>query len=239
MAGTKNYKPVGDDIATTLYELQDEKYRIFQCRLMPGVEPETVIGVRMPALHKLARGFSVTERESFFRALPHKYYEENALHAILIGYMDDFSACVEAVDSFLPYIDNWSICDILSPKAFTGDLPALYSIIKAWTRSSRVYTVRFGIVTLLRYYMGDAFRSEQMELVAGVESDEYYINMARAWYFATVLTYRYDDALPFIADRRLDPWTHNKAIQKAIESLQIPKERKERLRALKTGARKA
>lgn len=217
-----------------LFELQDLKYKEFACKLMPTVNPETVIGVRTPDLRKLAREFSKTpEASEFLKILPHVYYEENNLHGFLIETIKDYDGAVAALDEFLPYIDNWATCDLLSMKIFKKHLPQLYEKIKVWLISGRTYTVRFGIGMLMSFYLDDAFRPEVLELVAGIRSEEYYLNMMIAWLFATALAKQYEAALPYIQEQRLEKWTHNKAIQKAIESYRIGDEAKAYLRTLK------
>ncbi len=223
-----------EEVRRRLFELRDLKYKEFACKLMPTVNPETVIGVRTPDLRKLAREFSKTpEASEFLKILPHAYYEENNLHGFLIETIRDYDAAVAAVDEFLPYIDNWATCDLISPKIFKKHLPKLYEKIKVWLISGRTYTVRFGIGMLMSFYLDDDFRPEMIELVAGVRSDEYYVNMMIAWYFATALAKQYEAALPYIQEQRLEKWTHNKAIQKAIESYRIGDEAKAYLRTLK------
>ncbi len=222
------------EIQHRLFELQDLKYKEFSCKLMPTVNPETVIGVRTPDLRKLAREFSKRpEVSEFLKILPHAYFEENNLHGFLIETITDYDAVVAALDEFLPYIDNWATCDLISPKVFKKHLHKLYGKIKAWLKSDRIYTVRFGIGMLMRYYLDGDFRSEMIELVACIRSKEYYVNMMIAWYFATALAKQYETALPYIQEQRLEKWTHNKAIQKAIESYRIGTEEKAHLRTLK------
>jgi 3-methyladenine DNA glycosylase AlkD len=222
------------EIQHRLFELQDLKYKEFSCKLMPTVNPETVIGVRTPDLRKLAREFSkMPEVSEFLKILPHAYFEENNLHGFLIETITDYDAVVAALDEFLPYIDNWATCDLISPKVFKKHLHKLYGKIKAWLKSDRIYTVRFGIGMLMRFYLDDDFRSEMIELVACIRSKEYYVNMMIAWYFATALAKQYEAALPYIQEQRLEKWTHNKAIQKAIESYRIGTEEKAYLRTLK------
>ncbi|WP_368293051.1 DNA alkylation repair protein [Dehalobacter sp. TBBPA1] len=224
-----------EEILRRLFELQDLKYKEFACKLMPTVNPENVIGVRTPDLRKLAREFSKTpEASEFLKILPHAYYEENNLHGFLIETIRDYDTAVAAVDEFLPYIDNWATCDLISPKIFKKRLPELYEKIKVWLVSGRTYTVRFGIGMLMRFYLDDDFQPEMLELVAVIRSDEYYINMMIAWYFATALAKQYEAVLPYIQEQRLEKWTHNKAIQKAIESYRIGDEAKAYLRTLKT-----
>lgn len=223
-----------EDIQRRLFELQDLRYKGFQCKLMPTVDPETVIGVRTPDLRKLAKEYAKTpESSEFLEILPHTYYEENNLHGFLIETIKDYEAAASAVDMFLPYIDNWATCDLMSPKVFKKHLPELYEKIKVWLKSDRTYTVRFGIEMLMSFYLDENFQPEMLELVAGLRSDEYYINMMIAWYFATALAKQYDAALTYIQEQRLEKWTLNKAIQKAIESYRISDESKAYLRTLK------
>jgi 3-methyladenine DNA glycosylase AlkD len=222
------------EIQRRLFELQDLKYKEFSCKLIPTVNPNTVIGVRTPELRKLAREYAHTpQAEEFLSVLPHKYYEENNLHGFLIETIRDYDFAIQEIEAFLPYIDNWATCDQISPKVFKKHLPELYEKIKIWMRSDRTYTVRFGIGMLLSFYLGDAFRMEMPGLVAGIRSEEYYINMMIAWYFATALAKQPDAVMSFIQEQRLEKWTHNMAIQKAIESYRISDEMKSYLRTLK------
>lgn len=217
-----------------LFELQDLDYRAFHSRLIPNVDPETVIGVRTPQLRRFAREFfRQPEAEEFLGFLPHRYYEENNLHGFLIEPVKDFDLCIDRMERFLPYMDNWATCDLVTPKVFKDHLPELLGHIRRWLVSGEIYTVRYGIRMLMWFYLEEEFQEEYLKLVASVRSDEYYINMAAAWYFATALTKQYDAALPYLEQGRLTLWVHNKAIQKALESYQIPKERKEYLRGLK------
>ena len=221
-------------IRARLFELQDLSYRDFQCKLMPTVDPDTVIGVRTPELRKLAKSFSKEpEAEAFLRTLPHRYYEENNLHGFLIETMKDYSQVIAALDAFLPYVDNWATCDLMSPKIFKKHLPELREQIQVWMASSHTYTIRFGIEMLMTFYLDEQFQPEYLDWVADVHSEEYYVNMMIAWYFATALAKQYDAALPYLQEHRLEPWTHNKAIQKAIESYRITDEQKAYLRSLK------
>ncbi len=222
------------EIQARLFAMRDLGYRDFHSRLMPTVDKETVIGVRTPALRKLAKELRGTaEAEAFLRALPHEYYEENNLHGFLISQLREFGPCVEAVDRFLPYVDNWATCDLLSPKAFAGRPPALLDKIREWLGSGRTYTVRFGLGMLMSFYLDEAFSPEYLDWAAAVRSEEYYVNMMVAWYFATALAKQYDAALPYLEQRRLAPWTHNKTIRKAVESCRITDERKAYLKTLK------
>lgn len=218
----------------TLLSMQDMAYRDFQRRLIPNIAPETIIGVRTPQLRRLARALRGTpEAEDFMAALPHRFFEENQVHAFLIAQEKDFDRCLARVNRFLPAVDNWATCDQLSPRALGTDLPRLLSSIQNWLASHHPYTVRFGVNCLMHWYLGDAFDAAQMERVAGLRHEDYYVRMGVAWYFATALALQYDAALPYIEQRRLSPWTHNKAIQKAMESFRVLPAHKEALRALK------
>ena len=222
-----------------LFALQDLKYRDFQCKLMPTVPTETVIGIRTPELRKYAKTFSKTpEAAEFLKILPHRYYEENNLHGFLIESMRDYGQVIAALDAFLPYVDNWATCDLMRPKVFQKHLPELLEEIRRWMASDRTYTIRFGMEMLMTFYLDEAFRPEYLDWVAEVRSQEYYVNMMIAWYFATALAKQYGAALPYIENHRLEPWTHNKAIQKAIESYRITEEQKMYLRTIKVNISK-
>jgi len=223
-----------EEIRQRLFELADLEYKEFSSKLTPTVDPETVIGVRTPELRKLAKELArAPQAEEFLKILPHRYFEENNLHGFLIETIRDYDAAINAVEAFLPYIDNWATCDLMSPKVFKKHLPELYERIKTWLKSDRTYTVRFGIEMLMSFYLDNAFQPEMLNLVAEIRSEEYYVNMMIAWYFATALAKQPDAAMPFIVERRLEKWTHNKAIQKAIESFRISNEAKTYLRTLK------
>ena len=217
-----------------LFELQDAKYKEFHSKLMPTIPKECVIGVRMPILRRFAKEFGKMEEAAvFLKCLPHEYYEENNVHGSLIADIKDYGRCIEELDKFLPFVDNWATCDLMSPKIFKKHLPLLLEKIEEWIASGHTYTIRFGIGMLMRYYLDDAFDLCYPEMVSQVRSEEYYVNMMRAWYFATALAKQYDAAAPFIEDGRLDQWTHNKAIQKAVESRRITDEQKAYLKTLK------
>ena len=221
-------------IQDRLRALADPGYAAFQQKLMPTVPPETVIGVRMPQLRRLARSLLGTEEAAAFLAvLPHETYEENNLHGLLICAERDYGRALEALERFLPYVDNWATCDLLHPKAFDRRPEALPGQLERWVRSGHTYTVRFGLGMLMRLYLDEAFRPAYLELAASVVSKEYYVNMMAAWYFATALAKQYEAALPYLAENRLDLWVHNKTIQKAVESFRIPAERKAYLRTLR------
>ena len=212
----------------------DEKYRDFQSKLVPNIPKETVLGVRTPDLRKIAKEIKGTEEaEAFLAQLPHEYYEENLVHFFLIAEIRDFDECVKAVETFLPYVDCWPVCDQSSPKTFARNHERLLPLIKKWIGSEHVYTARFGIRMLMNEFLGDDFRPEYLEWVASVKGEDYYIKMMVAWYFATALAKRYDESVVFIEERRLDSWTHKKAIQKAIESYRVTDEHKEYLKTLR------
>lgn len=217
-----------------LFELQDLKYRDFHAKLMPTVPKESVIGVRTPALRKFAKEFGKMDgAEEFLKQMPHVYYEENNLHGFLVAEMKDFSQCIEELDKFLPYVDNWATCDLMSPKIFKKHLPEVLEKIRVWIVSGHTYVIRFGIGMLMSFYLDEEFELQYPEMVSEIRSEEYYVNMMIAWYFATALAKQYEAVLPFIENRRLDKWTHNKTIQKAVESYRINDEHKAYLKTLK------
>lgn len=227
-------KEVIPKVQQDLFAMQDLEYRDFHAKLMPTVEKESVIGVRVPVLRTYAKKFGKTEEaKQFLKILPHQYYEENNLHGLLIDQMKDYELCIEELIRFLPYINNWATCDILSVKAVKGHLDSYIKNIYQWLESDYTYTIRFGINMLMRYYLEEEFKIEYPEKVAAIRSEEYYVNMVRAWYFATALAKKYDQVLPFLEEQKMDVWTHNKTIQKAIESYRITLEQKEYLRTLK------
>ncbi len=222
------------EIQKRLFEMQDLKYRDFHSRLMPNIDKDLVIGVRTPQLRKFAAEVSKSgSAAEFITVLPHKYYEENNLHAMLIGHIKDYDATIIETERFLPFIDNWATCDMFKPKIFNRNKDKLIDKIYEWIDSDSVYTVRYAIGMLMKFFLDEDFDTKYLDTVAAVKSDEYYINMMIAWYFATALAKQYDDAIKVIENRRLDPWTHNKAIQKAIESYRIDKGTKDYLRLLK------
>ena len=225
-------------VTERLFALADEGYRRFQIPLLPSVAPERIIGVRTPVLRKLAKELTGTaEAEAFLRDLPHTYYEENQLHAFLVEQMRDYDACIAAIDAFLPYVDNWSTCDGWSPKVLKKHPEELLCNIRRWMASELPYTVRFGIGMLQRYFLDERFDSAYLDWVAAIDREEYYVRMMVAWYFATALAKQYEAALPYIDAGRLPTWTHNKAIQKAVESYRVTPEHKAYLKTLKKTAR--
>ena len=223
------------ELQKQLFELQDIKYRDFHSKLMPETAKEKIIGIRTPVLRNFAKVFAGTpELEDFLQQLPHQFYEENNLHMLLISDIKDYERYLAEVKRFLPYINNWATCDMLAVKVVKKHLDTFIDEVYRWMESDHAYTIRFGISMLMRYYLDDAFRPEYLEWVADVHSTEYYINMMRAWYFATALAKQPDAALPWLTEKRLDLWTHNKAIQKAVESRRIPPGMKQLLRGLRS-----
>ena len=228
--------PNTDDspFTTELFQLQDIQYRDFQAKLVPNIPKETIIGVRTPDMRKLAKDlFASSETSAFLQTLPHKYYEENLVHFFMIAMIKDFDECVNAVEKFLPYVDCWPVCDQASPKVFKKNHAKLLPYIKEWIASDHVYTARFGLRMLMNEFLDKDFNPEYLELAADKKGEDYYLKMMVAWYFATALAKQYESALPFLEEKRLEPWTHNKAIQKAIESFRVSPEHKEYLRTLK------
>ncbi len=218
-------------IKEELFALKDEKYKAFQCKLMPTVSPEKVIGVRTPDLRELSkRLWNDGVAEVFMKTLPHTYYEEDNLHATFIEKITDFDTCINELDRFLPFVDNWATCDMMNPKVLKTEPEKLLSKAYEWIESKDTYTVRYGIGVLLRYFLKEKFTVEFAERVAEIKSDEYYVKMMVAWYFAEALSKQYEAILPFIKEKRLDVWIHRKAIQKAIESRKITPEQKEELK---------
>lgn len=222
------------DIYDRLLAMQDISYGDFSAKLLPTIARERVIGVRLPLLRKYAKElYKIEKAEVFMRTLPHKYLEEDHLHAYLISQMRDTDACFAALDAFLPYVDNWSVCDSLRPKALTKDMDALQAHIRDYLQSDHSYTVRFGIELLMAYFLDEHFSPDHLALVAGVQSEEYYVNMMIAWYFATALAKQWDATIPYLEERRLPAWVHRKTIQKAVESYRITDAQKAYLKGLR------
>jgi len=222
------------DITAQLNALQDKVYADFQSKLLPTVQLETVIGVRTPDLRKMAKQICKTPAaQEFLHSLPHRWFDENQLHAFILSEEKDFDTCIVELEQFLPYIDNWATCDQLSPRCFKKHTTELLPLIRKWMRSKHTYTMRFGIGTLMRYFLDEAFRPEYLEWVASIKSDEYYIRMMQAWFFATALAKQWDTTFPYIAQHRLEKDTHNKTIRKAVESFRITSEQKELLKTEK------
>ena len=222
------------DIQQELFALQDLSYRDFHAKLMPTVDKARVIGVRTPKLRAFAKEFGKTEEaKEFLKVLPHQYYEENNLHGLLIEQIKDYPTLIGELNRFLPCIDNWATCDLLTVRVVKKHLDTFTEEVERWLASDHTYTIRFGIGMLMRYYLEEHFSLEYPEKVAKIRSEEYYVNMMRAWYFATALAKQYEAIFSFLEEKRLDAWTHNKTIQKAIESYRITQEQKVYLRTLR------
>ena len=222
------------DLHRKLYDLQDLKYRDMQLKTIPTAEPETVIGVRTPALRIMAKEVLKSgDYKGFLEELPHQYFEENQLHSFIISGIKDLDIAMEELEKFLPFVDNWATCDQMSPKIFTKHRDLLLTHIKKWIKSEKTYTVRFGVKMLMEHFLDDDYDPCYPEMVAKIRSEEYYVNMMIAWYFATALAKQYESILPFIEEKKLDDWTHNKAIQKSVESRRITAEQKAYLKSLK------
>lgn len=217
-----------------LFELQDIKYRDFNSSLIPGIDKETVIGIRTPVLRKFAKEYAKSgETEQFMRELPHKYYEENNLHMMLIEQIKDYDKCISETEKFLPHIDNWATCDSPLPKCFDKNKEDVLGRAKNWIATDATYVKRYGMGVMMRLFLDEDFKEEYIQLVAGVKSEEYYVNMMIAWYMATALAKQWDAAIPYIQERRLSEWVHRKSIQKAVESYRITPEQKEYLKGLR------
>ena len=225
-----------DVILEKLFELRDEKYKDFQAKLIPAAAPDTIIGVRTPELRKLASQLVQTHGEEvrkWLGELPHRYFDENQLHAFVISGIKNFDECMSEVQRFLPYVDNWATCDQLSPAVFKKHTKEVAEAAETWMRSGKTYIVRFGIGMIMQYFLDDRFDAKYLEAVASVRSDDYYVNMMIAWFFATALAKQYESALPYVEERRLDVFTHNKTVQKAIESYRLTDDQKSYLRSLR------
>ena len=227
-------KPM-NELQQNLFGMRDAAYAAFIAKLTPGFPPSHLIGVRVPLLRTIARSFAKEEAASqrFLSHLPHSYYEEDMLHGMLISLVKDYDRCLDLTDRFLPYVDNWAVCDTLSPKVFAKHKAQLLENILRWSSSSHTYTCRFGLRMLMTHFLDDSFSADFLEIPAAIRSEEYYVKMMVAWFFATALAKQWEATLPYLENRQLDPWTHRKTIQKAIESYRIPPERKDYLRTLR------
>ena len=222
------------DIRKSLFELQDKEYAALQVKLAPTISADKCIGVRVPDVRKLAKElYKAGDYEAFIGQLPHEYYDENMLHGLILSEFKDYNRCVYEVERFLPYVDNWAVCDIMSPKVFKKHKAEFIDKIREWVKSEHTYTCRFGMEMLMSFYLDEDFRPEYLEIPAAVRSKEYYVNMMTAWFFATALAKQWDATFPYIENQRLDKWTHNKTIQKARESFRITDEQKALLKELK------
>ena len=222
-----------NEISERLFALRDLDYKNFNSKLIPTVCEDKILGVRTPALRKMAKNLDKGKAEQFLKGLPHEYFEENQLHAFIISEIKDFDRCVSELERFLPYIDNWATCDQLSPGVFRKNKEKLLPYIEKWKSSEHEYIVRFGIGMLMEHFLGEDFKKDYAECVAEINFDAYYVKMMAAWYFATALAKNWDEVIPFIEGKKLEKWTHNKAIQKSIESRRISAEQKAYLRGLK------
>ncbi len=226
---------IADEIRSELFAMRDENYKNFHAKLIPTVNPELIIGVRTPELRRYAKALAKTPRGAeFIKLLPHKYYDENNLHAFILEEIKDFEIVLSETERFLPYIDNWATCDMFLPKAFRRNAERLLTKIGEWAASGRTYTVRYAVGLLMSFFLDSGFKREYLELAASAAGDEYYVNMMIAWYFATALAKQYSDAVVWIEEKRLPVWIHNKTIQKAVESSRIPPETKAYLRQCRT-----
>lgn len=223
-----------EKIRKRLFELQDLKYRDFQAKLIPTINIDKIIGIRTPVLRKYATELSKTEEgKGFLNCLPHKYYDEYNLHGFLIEKCKDFDEAISLIEEFLPYVDNWATCDIVSPKVLNKNLPELLKRIENWLAFKHPWTIRFAIGALMRYFLDDNFEARFPKMLSKIKSDEYYVKMMIAWYFATALAKQHDKIMPYFEKRILDPWVHNKAIQKSLESFRIKEETKVLLRKMR------
>lgn len=224
-----------NELQQNLFGMRDAAYAAFIAKLTPGFPPSHFIGVRVPLLRTIARSFAKEEAasQSFLSHLPHSYYEEDMLHGMLISLVKDYDRCLDLTDRFLPYVDNWAVCDTLSPKVFAKHKAQLLENILRWSSSSHTYACRFGLRMLMTHFLDDSFSADFLEIPAAIHSEEYYVKMMVAWFFATALAKQWEATLPYLENRQLDPWTHRKTIQKAIESYRIPPERKDYLRTLR------
>ena len=220
-----------EELRQALQSKRDQGYKNFQSALLPTLDKDRMIGVRVPELRKLAK--SLSEKDAFLRALPHAYYEEDLLHSIFLSDIPDCETAIREVEQFLPYIDNWAVCDTLLPISFAQNKREVLRKAYEWIASSHTYTCRFGIGVLMHHFLGEDFSLLQMKRVAAVQSEDYYVNMMIAWYFATALAFQYEATLPFLENRMLSPFVHRKTIQKAIESFRIPDAKKEYLKTLR------
>lgn len=214
-------------ITSELFKRQDKEYAAFQSKLTPNVDASKIIGVRVPEVRKLAKQYIKEEEvKEFLKTLPHVYYDENMLHGLLISEMKNYEQCIEEIDNFLPYVDNWAVCDIMSPKIFKNNTDKLIHKIKEWSKSEHTYTCRFGLEMLMSYYLDENFEEKYLEIPASIHSKEYYVQMMIAWFFATALAKKWEATIPYIEQNKLDDWVHNKTIQKARESYRITDEQK-------------
>ena len=217
-----------------LLKVKDDKYKEFQAKLVPNIDPDIILGVKTPEMRQIAKEvFNSKEKDAFLKDLPHKYYEENLVHFFIISLIKDFDECIREVETFLPYVDCWPVSDQATPRSFKKNHEKLLPYIKKWIKSKHLYTSRFGIRMLMNEFLGDEFKDEYAKLVASVKSDEYYLKMMVAWYFATALAKNYDETIKYIEERKMDDWVLKKTIQKAVESYRVTDEHKEYLKSFR------
>lgn len=229
------------DIRAELFALQDLGYRDFNAKLVPTVDPERIIGVRTPDVRALAKRLArehPDQARAFMDELPHRYLEEANLHGELIGLLfardADPTRTFAALEAFLPHVDNWGTCDLTAPKQLARFPKATLGRVRdVWLRDPGTYVVRFGVNELMRDYLDERFSPEHLRWVAELAPGEYYIDMARAWYFSIALVKQYDATIEMFRTPTLDAWTHNKALQKARESRRIDAATKDYLQTLK------
>jgi len=224
------------NIKNELKSKADEGYKQFHSALVPGVTD--ILGVRLPEIRKIAKRYANTEDGySFISSMPHEYYDEYMLHGIMLGYLKtDYTALKGYVCDFLPYVDNWAVCDSLVSglKRLFKNKALSLELIKELLASEHDYSVRFALVALLNYFCDSEYAAISLELALSVSNkDAYYIKMAVSWLVSVFLAKQYEMTVPIIEDRLLPAWVHNKSIQKARESLRISDERKAYLNSLK------
>ena len=230
---------MNDNLVDRIQKSADFKFKQFQAKLIPNVPTEKIIGVKTPYIKSLAKEYFSTETyKDFINDLPHRYFEENSLHSFMISLEKDFDVCVGLVDGFLPYIDNWATCDCLSPKCFALNKIKLLPYLYKWLKSGKEYTVRFAVKMFMTHFLDNDFKEDYLDLVVSVKSEKYYVKMMIAWYIATALVKQYDYAVCVLGEKRLDAWTHDKSIQKAIESYRLSDEQKAYLKTLKINKRR-
>ncbi|MFC2385603.1 MAG: DNA alkylation repair protein [Candidatus Nanosyncoccus sp.] len=221
-------------ILEDLLENRDEKYADFNARLIPNIERSRILGVRMPILRKIVKSkYRELEENGFLKKLPHRYQEENLIHGIMISEIRNLKLCIRELDRFLPFVDNWAVCDVLSPNVLKNNREETLRKVDLWLKSGYVYTVRFAIGVLMQYFLDKEFNDEYLEKIVRIENDDYYVKMMQAWYFATALAKQWENAIVYLEQKKLKIWVHNKTIQKAIESRRISAENKKYLKALK------
>ncbi len=222
------------EIQKKLNMVKESSYRDFTAKLIPEISKDEILGVRVPLLKIMAKEiFLQGDYERFLKELPHKYHEENLLHGFIIGNIKEYEKALRLTEEFLPYVNNWAVCDSLRPASFRKNKSSMLKCIKKWVKSGHIHTIRFGVEMLMYYFLDEDFDSSYLEIPATIKSEEYYVNMMIAWFYATALAKRYDETLPYLENKRLSPWVHNKTIQKAVESYRITPEKKEYLKLLK------